>query len=125
MPPWRAHRRQVRIVFCDLRGFTAFAETAEPEEVMAVMQEYHASLGCALERFVGDGLMVIFGGRDARPPIRILQQLAAPTPRARVRRRDSLWKNLAPLVSKGALNTAPPGLWSILRRDFALRHATA
>lgn len=63
-----SHRRQVTIVFCDLRGFTAFAEIAEPEEVMAVMREYHATLGSlvhefegTLERFVGDGLMVIFG----------------------------------------------------------------
>lgn len=63
-----SHRRQVTIVFCDLRGFTAFAETAEPEEVLAVMREYHATLGFivhefegTLERFIGDGLMVIFG----------------------------------------------------------------
>jgi class 3 adenylate cyclase/CheY-like chemotaxis protein len=63
-----SHRRQVTITFCDLRGFTAFAEVAEPEEVMAVMQEYHATLGSlvhefegTLERFVGDGIMVIFG----------------------------------------------------------------
>jgi adenylate cyclase len=63
-----SHRRQVTVVFCDLRGFTAFAEIAEPEDVMAVMQEYHATLGSlihefegTLERFVGDGIMVIFG----------------------------------------------------------------
>jgi class 3 adenylate cyclase len=63
-----SHRRQVTIVFGDLRGFTAFAEIAEPEEVMAVMREYHATLGSlihefegTLERFLGDGIMVIFG----------------------------------------------------------------
>src|SRR6202049_4444440 len=63
-----SHRRQVTVVFCDLRGFTAFAEIAEPEDVMAVMREYHATLGSlihefegTLERFVGDGIMVIFG----------------------------------------------------------------
>jgi class 3 adenylate cyclase len=63
-----SHRRQVTIAFCDLRGFTAFAEIAEPEEVMTVMREYHATLGSlihefegTLERFVGDGIMVIFG----------------------------------------------------------------
>jgi class 3 adenylate cyclase len=62
-----SHRRDVTIVFCDLRGFTAFAETAEPEEVMAVLREYHAALGAiihrfegTLERFLGDGLMVLF-----------------------------------------------------------------
>jgi adenylate cyclase len=63
-----SHRRQVTIAFCDLRGFTAFSEIAEPEEVMTVMREYHATLGSlihqfegTLERFVGDGIMVIFG----------------------------------------------------------------
>ena len=63
-----SHRRQVTVAFCDLRGFTAFAEIAEPEEVMTVMREYHTTLGSlihefegTLERFVGDGIMVIFG----------------------------------------------------------------
>jgi class 3 adenylate cyclase len=62
-----SHRRDVAVVFCDLRGFTAFAETAEPEEVMDVLREYHAALGDiirrfegTLERFLGDGLMVLF-----------------------------------------------------------------
>jgi adenylate cyclase len=62
-----SHRRDVAIVFCDLRGFTALAETAEPEEVMEVLREYHAALGDiihryegTLERFLGDGLMVLF-----------------------------------------------------------------
>lgn len=62
-----SHRREVTVVFCDLRGFTAFAETAEPEEVMAVLKEYHEALGAlifryegTLERFVGDGLVVLF-----------------------------------------------------------------
>jgi len=66
--PLASHRRQVTIVFGDLRGFTAFAEIAEPEEVMTVMREYHATLGSlihefegTLERFLGDGIMVIFG----------------------------------------------------------------
>ena len=63
----QSHRREVTVVFCDLRGFTAFAETAEPEEVMAVLGEYHSCLGelitrhgGTLERFVGDGLLVVF-----------------------------------------------------------------
>jgi adenylate cyclase len=65
--PLESHRREVTVVFCDLRGFTAFAETAEPEEVMAVLREYHAALGAlihefegTLERFVGDGVLVLF-----------------------------------------------------------------
>ena len=62
-----SHRREITVVFCDLRGFTAFAETVEPEDVMAVLAEYHAALGDlihrfegTLERFMGDGLMVFF-----------------------------------------------------------------
>ena len=62
-----SHRREVTVVFCDLRGFTAFAETTAPEEVMGVLREYHTSLGelifrfeGTLERFAGDGLMVFF-----------------------------------------------------------------
>jgi adenylate cyclase len=63
----RSHRREIVVVFCDLRGFTSFAEASEPEEVMGVLAEYHAALGeliyefeGTLERFTGDGLMVFF-----------------------------------------------------------------
>jgi len=65
--PLKTHRRDVTVVFLDLRGFTAFAETAEPEEVMAVLREYHAAMGQlimehegTLECFIGDGMMVLF-----------------------------------------------------------------
>jgi adenylate cyclase len=65
--PLRSHRRDVTVVFLDLRGFTAFAETAEPEEVMGVLREYHGEMGRlivdhegTLERFTGDGMMVFF-----------------------------------------------------------------
>ena len=65
--PLRSHRRELTVVFIDLRGFTAFAETAEPEEVMGVLREYHAEMGQiilahegTLERFAGDGMMVFF-----------------------------------------------------------------
>jgi len=65
--PLKTHRREVTVVFLDLRGFTAFAETAEPEEVMGVLREYHAEMGKlilehegTLERFTGDGMMVFF-----------------------------------------------------------------
>jgi class 3 adenylate cyclase len=61
------HRREIVVLFCDLRGFTSFAETSEPEEVMAVLGEYFTALGDlvtryegTLERFTGDGLMVFF-----------------------------------------------------------------
>ncbi|NIO08246.1 MAG: adenylate/guanylate cyclase domain-containing response regulator, partial [Deltaproteobacteria bacterium] len=65
--PLKTHRREVTVVFLDLRGFTAFAETSEPEEVMGVLREYHAEMGKlildhegTLERFTGDGMMVFF-----------------------------------------------------------------
>ena len=65
--PLKTHRREVTVVFVDLRGFTAFAETAEPEEVMGVLREYHAAMGRlilehegTLERFTGDGMMIFF-----------------------------------------------------------------
>jgi len=61
------HRREVTIVFCDLRGFTAFAETAEPEDALAVIREYHGALGGLIVEhegtlgfFQGDGVMVFF-----------------------------------------------------------------
>lgn len=62
-----SHRSEIAVVFCDLRGFTAFSEIGEPEEVMGVLQEYHSTMGTlifrfegTLERFTGDGLMVFF-----------------------------------------------------------------
>jgi class 3 adenylate cyclase len=65
--PLRSHRREISVVFLDLRGFTAFAEISEPEEVTAVLREYHAAMGQlilehkgTLERFTGDGMMVFF-----------------------------------------------------------------
>lgn len=65
--PLKTHRRDVTVVFLDLRGFTAFAETVEPEEVMEVLHEYHAEMGKiildyegTLERFTGDGMMIFF-----------------------------------------------------------------
>ncbi|HET8776458.1 MAG TPA: response regulator, partial [Candidatus Limnocylindria bacterium] len=61
------HRRQITVAFCDLRGFTTFAEQAEPEELFGVLAEYHAMMGAAitehggtLEHFAGDGVMIYF-----------------------------------------------------------------
>jgi adenylate cyclase len=61
------HRREITVVFCDLRGFTAFAETAEPEDVTGILQQYHSAMGelvfgfeGTLEHFAGDGMMVFF-----------------------------------------------------------------
>ena len=63
----KAHRREISVVFIDLRGFTAFTESAEPEEVMELLHDYHAAMGAivvahegTLERFAGDSVMVFF-----------------------------------------------------------------
>src|SRR5205823_803641 len=63
----QSHRRDIAVLFCDMRGFTAFAETAEPEEVLELLHNYHATLvplvqsfEGTLDRFAGDGLMVFF-----------------------------------------------------------------
>jgi class 3 adenylate cyclase len=65
--PLTTHRREITVVYLDLRGFTAFAETAEPEEVMGVLREYHAEMGKlilryegTLEHFAGDGMLIFF-----------------------------------------------------------------
>jgi class 3 adenylate cyclase len=62
-----SHRREITALFCDLRGFTAFSESADPEDVMALLRDYHAAIGeiiikynGTLERFAGDGVMVVF-----------------------------------------------------------------
>jgi adenylate cyclase len=62
-----SHRRDIVVVFCDLRGYTTFAETAEPEEVLDFLREYHGALGPlvaqfegTLDQFSGDGIMVFF-----------------------------------------------------------------
>jgi adenylate cyclase len=61
------HRREIVALFCDLRGFTAFSETSEPEDIMQLLAEYHGALGPlirehegTLDRFTGDGMMVFF-----------------------------------------------------------------
>jgi adenylate cyclase len=90
-------RREITVVFCDLRGFTAFSETAEPEEVTAVLNEYHACI-CplihqfegTLERFTGDGLMVVFNAPLPCPD---------PSPRA-VRMAIAMREGLAELGTK-------------------------
>ncbi len=65
--PLKSHRREITVVFLDLRGFTAFAETGEPEIVMQALAEYHQAMGKlvvahqgTLERFTGDGMMIFF-----------------------------------------------------------------
>ncbi len=93
-----SHRREIVVVFCDLRGFTAFAEASEPEEVMGVLQDYHQALGDlifrfegTLERFAGDGLMVFFNDpmRCDDAPLRSIRMSVAM--RTRVRGLAEAW----------------------------------
>jgi class 3 adenylate cyclase len=65
--PLKSHRREITVAFLDLRGFTAFIETADPEEVMGVLHEYHGEMGRliiehngTIEHFAGDGIMIFF-----------------------------------------------------------------
>jgi class 3 adenylate cyclase len=65
--PLRSHRSEITVVFVDLRGYTAFTETSDPEEVMSVLREYHACMGRLImtyegtvERFAGDSIMIFF-----------------------------------------------------------------
>jgi class 3 adenylate cyclase len=102
--PLKTHRREVAVVFLDLRGFTAFAETADPEDVMGVLREYHAEMGRlilahegTLERFTGDGMMIFFNdpvpvddaaGRAVRMAVAMRDRVAAVIGRWRKRGYD-------------------------------------
>ena len=97
--PLRTHRREITVVFLDLRGFTGFAETAEPEEVMGVLREYHEAMGRlilehegTLERFAGDGMMVFFNDPVPvdNPAERAVRMAAAM--RDRVRELRAAWR---------------------------------
>jgi class 3 adenylate cyclase len=97
--PLRTHRREITVVFLDLRGFTGLAETAEPEEVMGVLREYHEAMGQlvlqhegTLERFTGDGMMVFFNDPVpvANPAERAVRMAVAM--RDRVRELRAAWR---------------------------------
>jgi class 3 adenylate cyclase len=99
--PLKSHRRDITVVFVDLRGFTAFAETAEPEEVMNVLHEYHAQMGQlivahegTLERFTGDGMMIFFNDPVVveNPAERAVRMAVAM--RARVAELATRWRKL-------------------------------
>jgi adenylate cyclase len=94
-----SHRRDITVVFCDVRGFTAFAETAEPEEVTSFLHEYHTRLGAlihkyegTLERFAGDGLVVLFNDpvRCTDPSIRAVRM--AVEMRAQINEATAKWR---------------------------------
>ena len=99
--PLKTHRADLTVVFLDLRGFTAFAETAEPEEVMGVLHEYHAAMGrlileyeATLEHFAGDGMMIFFNDPVPvpNPTERAIRMTL--TMRDRVRELTAKWRKL-------------------------------
>jgi len=99
--PLKSHRREIVVVFLDLRGFTAFAETSEPEEVMTVLREYHAAMGevivaheGTLERFTGDGMMVFFNDPVPVPDPQARALRMALEMRARVEALTGRWRKL-------------------------------
>jgi adenylate cyclase len=103
-----SHRREVTVLFCDLRGFTAFAETAEPEDVIRVLREYHAALGVLIdrfegtvERFAGDGLLILFNDPlpCTEPSIRAVRMAVAM--RDEVAKLADTWRHLGHALGFG------------------------
>jgi class 3 adenylate cyclase len=95
------HRREITALFCDLRGFTSFAETAEPEEVLGVLREYHRAVGelvvehgGTVEHFAGDGLMVFFNDPALQAEHRTLAVHAALAMRDRFATLADRWRKL-------------------------------
>ena len=99
--PLTTHRRELTVCFLDLRGFTAFAESVEPEEVMGVLRQYHADMGRlvmehegTLERFTGDGMMVFFNDPVPVPNAAERTVLMALAMRKRVSELIVSWRSL-------------------------------
>jgi adenylate cyclase len=99
--PLKTHRRELTVVYLDLRGFTAFAEAAEPEEVMDILHEYHAAMGKliveyegTLEHFAGDGMMIFFN--DPVPIAKPAEQAVRMTVamREQVKELTAKWRKL-------------------------------
>jgi adenylate cyclase len=103
------HRAYISVVYFDLRGFTAFAETAEPEELIDVVREYHevagelvATHGGTLEHFAGDGLMVFFNDPVPLPDHELHAAKLAVTMRERIGERAAVWRKRGHALGLGA-----------------------
>ena len=145
----KARRTEITVVFVDLRGFTGFTETAEPEEVMSVLREYHAELGReimahdgTIEHFAGDGAMILFNApvqvddhelQAIRMALRMRESMAvlARVGRSTATGSASAWaspavtRRSARSDTKAVSSTARSGRSSISRRVSAAKPATA
>jgi class 3 adenylate cyclase len=106
--PLATRRREVTIVFVDLRGFTAFSETAEPEDVLRVLREYHAEVGRlvdkyqgTIEHFAGDGVMLIFNDPAPLPDPALAAVSMAVELRDNVERLAESWQKLGHKLACG------------------------
>jgi adenylate cyclase len=128
--PLRPHRREISVVFLDLRGFTAFAEMSEPEEVSEVLAAYHGEVGRiiqahegTLERFTGDGMMIFFNDPVPVPNAEERAVRMAEAMRARVRVLAGEWRrrgydlDLAMGIAKGYATIGAIGFEG--RQDYA------
>jgi len=96
-----SHRREITALFCDLRGFTGFSESSDPEDVMALLREYHAAIGGiinkyggTLERYAGDGVMVVFNDPIPVDNPALQAVLMAIEMRAAIERLIEKWRKL-------------------------------
>ena len=96
-----SHRREITALFCDLRGFTGFSESSDPEDVMALLRDYHAAIGeiivkysGTLERFAGDGVMVVFNDPVPVENPALQAVLMALEMRAAIGRLTEQWRRL-------------------------------
>jgi adenylate cyclase len=133
-----SHRREIVVVFCDLRGYTAFTETAEPEEVLDFLREYHGALGPlvsqfegTLDQFSGDGIMVFFNDPVSCPDPAERAVRMAMAMREAAGTLIASWRR-SPKVTQRSVRSAlrnAPGIQrsapcAILPRVFALRPRT-
>ena len=96
-----SHRREITALFCDLRGFTGFSESSDPEDVMALLREYHVAIGeiiikysGTLERYAGDGVMVVFNDPVPVPKPALQAVQAALDMRAAIEVLTEKWSRL-------------------------------
>ena len=96
-----SHRREITALFCDLRGYTGFSESADPEDVMALLREYHTAIGKiiykhggTLERFAGDGVMVIFNDPVPLPNPALVAVMMAVEMRSAIGALVERWRRL-------------------------------